>query len=1159
MPRDLVQLAERLSRHAAAPINARLANQAHSRRLMLELGSSPENWPNFTARLDERLHFGASFLIEGGLSLLDAPDHRDLARSSLFAGAEALEHLTASEGTYGASLSDEKLRCAAAYYLSGHQARAYVILDRRMGTGEELGKIESLVSALLKQDASATYQAVQGVFADSAYSDDGLAVLVAEGGASLDDAIGNVATRTLANALALYLEHLRTGGDEPLRRSREAVSALVEFALESRFVDVWWWAKVVAKLLDEFNATSLWSNVPKILPPGGDDGVLRRYIQAALRRGISTLWPSQLTAIDRIAEPHRGSFCVRMPTSAGKTRIAELSILTALLDHPSDMTKCVYLVPFRSLAVEVERSLRAAFGPLGYGVSELYGGYEVSPAEIELARELSILVLTPEKLDSMLRFAPELFADVRCVVVDEGHMAGDTSERGLRAEFVLNRLLRKLPRDRCRYVFASAVLPNAEDFATWIGGDAGALVDSSWRPSRQMVGELQWRSGQARIEYTHVGHRAFGTPCFVPRFIASYTWKEGRKTKSFPANGREAVALSAVRLAAQGPVLLFVPQRQHIESTAGDVLAALECQGKMDPERDSGHMSIDIDKPPVADAISTLASELGEDSTVVRCARRGIAVHHGRLPGAVRTAMERFIATGSARVIVATTTLAAGVNLPIRSVLVKGLWKGAGDRIDALTFWNICGRAGRGMREVEGQVLFFIDLDKQPYKVARDREYHRKLVETPNSEAILSRLYRLLRDVQSVWLSRQMNADFAALCLRLSENDQSWAGKDAQKVAEWLTLLDDQLFALHTEQLEDGELADLLQEVLSDSLLQVQLASAPIKGLTIERAGEFFAARMRYVRSRVPDRAKRDTFYKIALSLDDCLALEASEAQVRALLGRFRDWPELNATARNAWIDDFVAWAATLPFTEIPVAQVAAHSALAQGWLAGSTFRELAEVEQVGLVWPKLDDVTGRVESVCGFKLAWAANAAVVYATSVASEAGVPAEVCKALPAMFRYGTLEPVATQFAPMLGNDLRLAEDMARVCPHPFGSREGFAWIRSATEDGLTGLGLHPEVASRAVQTRLAVAGNTGTETGRREIRLDGARLKRRLEQEELVFAVPRGADEATVELFGMDGLSLGALNDPEVLIATAHSDGGQWVARQDPEADTLVLWR
>ena len=120
-----------------------------------------------------------------------------------------------------------------------------------------------------------------------------------------------------------------------------------------------------------------------------------------------------------------------------------------------DRTRSAFIsLPFEPLAVEVERSLRAAFDPLGFAVSELYGGYELSEAEGEVIESVSIVVVTPEKLDAMLRFAPEVFENVKCVIVDEGHTAGDTSERGLRAEFVLNRLLRRLPRNTCRYVFA---------------------------------------------------------------------------------------------------------------------------------------------------------------------------------------------------------------------------------------------------------------------------------------------------------------------------------------------------------------------------------------------------------------------------------------------------------------------------------------------------------------------------------------------------------------------------------------------------------------------------------------------------------------------------------------------------------------------------------
>src|SRR5207245_8807095 len=87
--------------------------------------------------------------------------------------------------------------------------------------------------------------------------------------------------------------------------------------------------------------------------------------------------------------------------------------------------------------------------------------------------------------------------------------------------------------------------------------------------------------------------------------------------------------------------------------------------------------------------------------------RAGFVVHHSALPQPVRLALERLVRSGAVRLVVATTTLAQGVNFPIHTVLVHSLDHGQGELVSPMDFWNICGRAGRGMKENEGQVLFF--------------------------------------------------------------------------------------------------------------------------------------------------------------------------------------------------------------------------------------------------------------------------------------------------------------------------------------------------------------------------------------------------------------------------------------------------------------------
>ena len=323
-------------------------------------------------------------------------------------------------------------------------------------------------------------------------------------------------------------------------------------------------------------------------------------------------------------------------------------------------------------------------------------------------RQYRILVATPEKFDALLRSVPELAQGIRLVVIDEGHIV-DPNERGLRFEFFIHRLRRMLPRPpRCRFVFISAVLPNAKDFAEWITGSPDGLVESSWRPSRLMLGRLTWDGARARIDYTHRERSQFGQDCFVPRFIEQKACRgvpgAGRRRKPFPDGAAEAFSVAALLFAREGTTLVFVPQKRSVETAARALLEALRVQRSLQTAEGETFSLPTPGRgtPGWVRCKAVIEDEMGSDSLLLTLLDEGIVVHHGDLPWRVRIAIEELARTEAVRLLVATTTLAQGVNLPIKTVLVRGLAHGHNEIVSPTTFWNICGRAGRAMRESEG-------------------------------------------------------------------------------------------------------------------------------------------------------------------------------------------------------------------------------------------------------------------------------------------------------------------------------------------------------------------------------------------------------------------------------------------------------------------------
>lgn len=149
------------------------------------------------------------------------------------------------------------------------------------------------------------------------------------------------------------------------------------------------------------------------------------------------LWPSQLTAAARSTDPD-DDLVIALPTSAGKTRIAELCVLRTLADG----RRAVYVTPLRALSAQVERVLGRTFVPLDASVTSLYGASGATSSDVNTLATASIVVATPEKLDFALRQDPDVLNDVGLIVFDEGHMIG-LGSREIRYEVLIQRLLRR--------------------------------------------------------------------------------------------------------------------------------------------------------------------------------------------------------------------------------------------------------------------------------------------------------------------------------------------------------------------------------------------------------------------------------------------------------------------------------------------------------------------------------------------------------------------------------------------------------------------------------------------------------------------------------------------------------------------------------------------
>ena len=232
------------------------------------------------------------------------------------------------------------------------------------------------------------------------------------------------------------------------------------------------------------------------------------------------LWESQRQALSAGLLNSKFGFSLRMPTSAGKTRIAELAIVKLLVEERE--RKVLYIAPFRALADEVEESLTPILADLGLRVSSVLGGFEVDELETQILGGADLIVTTPEKLSLVTRTRPELLGPVGLIILDEGHVIEDR-DRGVGYELLLTKLRHHIA-PQSKVLFVSAVISsnNASDFAEWLCSDREALIESEWRPSRQLVGI--YNAQRDRISYPREGPVAGAAAPFVIRAATTHEY-----------------------------------------------------------------------------------------------------------------------------------------------------------------------------------------------------------------------------------------------------------------------------------------------------------------------------------------------------------------------------------------------------------------------------------------------------------------------------------------------------------------------------------------------------------------------------------------------------------------------------------------------------------
>jgi ATP-dependent DNA helicase len=387
--------------------------------------------------------------------------------------------------------------------------------------------------------------------------------------------------------------------------------------------------------------------------------------EVTLRSGIAELYPPQEEAVNAGVLGCK-NLVLASPTASGKTLIAELAGLKHVLERNG---KVIYLTPLRALASEKFEEFRKYTSLLkkdgrrvAVGIST--GDYDEADPWLQ---RYDIIVTTNEKADSLLRHRAKWMDEITLVVADEVHLLNE-AERGPTLEIVLARLMQVSP--DIQILALSATIHNVGEIADWLKAQ---YVITEWRPVTLKEGvllneEIQFKDGDAR--------------------------KIDKKTRNPTIN----IVLNTIKNG--GQALIFTSTRKNSASVAKQIsdhtAEALSKPLKRTLEHEAEHILNTGERTRLSENLAEL----------IRC---GTAFHHAGLAGAHRKMIEALFREGKIKALTATPTLAFGVNLPARTVVIQDYRRyevGYGYYpIAVLEYKQMAGRAGRPKYDKTGESI----------------------------------------------------------------------------------------------------------------------------------------------------------------------------------------------------------------------------------------------------------------------------------------------------------------------------------------------------------------------------------------------------------------------------------------------------------------------
>ncbi|SJL00868.1 uncharacterized protein ARMOST_04182 [Armillaria ostoyae] len=483
------------------------------------------------------------------------------------------------------------------------------------------------------------------------------------------------------------------------------------------------------------------------------------------------------------------------PTGSGKTVLFELAIIQMLAETNSatdNSVKCVYMAPTKALCSERYRDWTAKFNSLGIKCCELTGdtvhfgkGYHNGKQFPELGQsdEKLVWVQQPHKNfpDDVRRTRGDhgkILSSIRLILVDEVHILNES--RGSTLEVVISRM--KLRGSGVRFVLVSATVPNIQDIASWIGS-----VRCDGSPAKVFEFGEDFR------------------PCKLKRVVVGVPRQRNQNDFQF-SKILDYKLFSTLQTHSVGkPILVFCPTRKGVFATAEHVL--------------KDYIEAEKKKQSLPWTHSERVEHIFQDKRLAEWASYGIGVHHAGLSLDDRRAVEGLFLKKVLRIVVATSTLAVGVNLPAHTVVIKGVQtfqNNVSVEYSDLDVMQMLGRAGRPQFDSEGIAIILCETELESKyrelvqgKTILESSLHVNLSEHLNSEIGLGTVTSISSAadwLRNSFLFQRIRKNPRHYALGKGE-DQTWEERVDDLVMQSITKLKESELIMCSEDGGDGQLS----------------------------------------------------------------------------------------------------------------------------------------------------------------------------------------------------------------------------------------------------------------------------------------------------------------------------------------------------------------